>query len=143
MAYAFNVMRGMNAPNAKTMVWAANSHVARAPLVTGEVPMGSHLADTFGEKYANFALNAFVTEVDYGTCGEVPRQPDSLEDALMPILATQNAPAMLLDTRDGTRLAHRVYATGIDQLRPHLEYDGILYLQRSPSFRPLYRPPCR
>jgi erythromycin esterase-like protein len=136
-------MRGMNAPNAKTFVWAANSHVARARLVTGEVPMGSHLADAFGEKYASFALNAFVTEVDYGTCGPVQRQPDSLEDALLPILGTQNASAMLLDTRDGTRLEHRVYASGIDQLRPHLEYDGIIYVQRSPKFLPLFRPPCQ
>lgn len=143
MAYAFHVMRGMNAPDAKTMVWAANSHVARAPLVTGEVPMGSHLADTFGEKYANFALNAFVTEVDYGTCGEVQRQPDSLEDALEPVRAAQNASIVLLDTRDGSSLEHRVYASGIDQLRPHLEYDGIIFMDRSPKFRPLFRPPCR
>ena len=50
MAYAFHTCAGMKAPNAKTMVWAANSHVARAPLVTGEKPMGSHLADLFGEE---------------------------------------------------------------------------------------------
>lgn len=143
MAYAFQVMRGLYAPNAKTMVWAANSHVARAPLVTGEVPMGSHLRDAFGERYANFALNAFVTEIDYGTCGPVQRQPDSLEDALLRILTAQNAQFMLVDTRDGSSLAHRVYATGIDQLRPHLEYDGIIYMERSPKFQPLFRAPCQ
>ena len=144
MAYAFHVMRGMKAPNAKTMVWAANSHVARTPLVTGEVPMGSHLANVFGEKYANFALNAFVTEIDYGSCGPVQRQPDSLEDALKPVLDAQGgAPAVLVDTRDGSSLEHRVYATGIDQLRPHLEYDGIIYLEYSPKFHPLLWAPCR
>jgi erythromycin esterase-like protein len=142
MAYAFNVMRGMKAPNAKTMVWAANSHVARRPLVTGEVPMGSHLANTFGNNYATFGLNAFITEVDYASCGPVPRQPDGLEDALAPVLAAQNAPAVLVDTRGSSILEPRVYASGIDQLRPHLEYDGIIYLQHSPKFHPLLWPPC-
>src|SRR5688572_623700 len=86
MAYAFNVMRAMRAPNAKTMVWADNSHVARAPLVRGEVPLGSYLANIFGEKYACFALHAFVTEVDYSSCGAVARPSDSVEEALGPVL---------------------------------------------------------
>jgi erythromycin esterase-like protein len=142
MAYAFQIMRGLKAPNAKTMVWAANSHVARAPLVTGEVPLGAHLANAFGDKYATFALNAFITEVDYGVCGPVQRQPDSLEDALKPVLEAQGAPAVLVDAGSAI-LEPRVYATGIDQLRPHIEYDGVIYLERSPKFHPLFRPPCQ
>ena len=144
MAYAFHVMRGLKAPNARTMVWAANSHVARAPLVTGEKPMGSHLADAFGERYASFTLNAFVTEVDFATCGEVQRQPDSLEDALKIVLDAQGgAPAILVDTRGGSALEHRAYVTGIDQLRPHLEFDGAIYMAHSPKFHPLRWAPCR
>jgi len=143
MAYAFHVMRGMRAPNAKTMVWAANSHVARGPLVTGEVTMGTHLGNAFGENYATFALNAFVTEVDYGTCGEVARQPDSLEDELEPVRAAQNAPVVLVETRGSSILEPRAYATSIDQLRPHLEYNGIIYLQHSPKFHPLLWAPCQ
>ena len=145
MAYAFQVMRGMKAPNAKTMVWAANSHVARTPLVTGEVPMGCHLADVFGERYANFALNAFTTEIDFPGlgCGPVPRAPNSLEAALAPVLAAQGAPAVLVDTRDSSILEPRVYPSGIDELRPHIEYDGIIYLEHSPKFHPFVWAPCQ
>ncbi len=143
MAYAFKVMRGIKAPNAKTMVWAANSHVARTSLVTGEVPFGSYLANTFGKNYRSFAQAAFTTEIDYPGfgCGPVPREPDSLEDNLASILATQNSPAMVLDTGSPI-LAPRVYASGIDQLRPNLEYNGIIYLQQSPKFHPLLWAPC-
>jgi erythromycin esterase-like protein len=142
MAYAFNVMRAMRAPNAKTMVWADNSHVARVPLVRGEVPLGSYLANTFGDKYANFALHAFVTEVDYASCGPVARAPDSVEEALGPVLAQTGAPAMLVETRGSSILEPRVYSSAIFQLRPHLEFNGIIYLQHSPKVHPLFRPPC-
>jgi erythromycin esterase-like protein len=145
MAYAFHVMREMKAPNAKTMIWAANSHVARTPLVTGEVPMGSHLANTLGEDYVAFALNAFTTEIDFPGlgCGPVQRATDSLEDALAPVLAAQGSPAVLVETRGSSILAPPVYATGIDQLRPHSEYNGIIYLQHSPKFHPLLWAPCQ
>jgi erythromycin esterase len=142
MAYAFHVMRAMSAPNAKTMVWAANSHVARGPLVTGEVTLGTHLGNFFGANYVTFALNAFVTEVDFGSCGPVAREPDSLEDALEPIRAAQNAPAILVETRGSSILTPRAYATGIDQLRPHLEYNGLIFMQHSPKFHPLLWAPC-
>jgi len=142
MAYAFHVMRAMRAPNAKTMVWAANSHVARGPLVTGEVTLGTHLGNFFGPDYVTFALNAFVTEVDFGSCGPVARQPDSLEDALEPVRAAQNSPAVLVETRGSSILAPRAYATGIDQLRPHLEYNGLIFMQHSPKFHPLLWAPC-
>ena len=145
MAYAFHAMRGIKAPNAKTMVWAANSHVARTSLVTGEVPMGAHLANSFGRNYVTFALNAFVTEIDFPGlgCGAVQRQPDSLEDALGPVLTAQNAPAILVDSRGSVVLEPRVYATGFDQLRPHIEYDGLIYMAHSPQFHPLLWAPCR
>ena len=142
MAYAFHVIK---AANAKTMVWAANSHVARRPRLTGEVPMGSHLANASGDSYASFALTAFTTEIAFpGTgCGPGRRQPDSLEDALVSILAQHGSPAVLVDTRGSSILPPRVYATGIDQLRPNLEYDGIVPLQHSPKFHPLVWGPCQ
>jgi erythromycin esterase-like protein len=146
MAYAFHVMRRIKAPDAKTMIWAANSHVSRAPLVTGEVPMGSLLANDLGESYRSFALTAFTTEIDFPGfgCGPVQRQPDSLEDALEPIRATHaGAAAVLVDTRRSSVLTSRVYATGIDQLRPHIEYDGIVHMERSPKFHPLVWAPCQ
>jgi erythromycin esterase-like protein len=145
MAYAFHAMRRMKAPNARTMIWAANSHVARTSLVTGEVPMGSHLANGLGEDYRSFALTAFNTEIDFPGfgCGPVQRQPDSLEDALAPVLATHGSPAVLVDTRRSSIIAPRVYATGIDQLRPHIEYDGIVHMAHSPKFQPLLWAPCQ
>lgn len=143
MAYAFNVMRAIWAPNAKTMVWADNSHVARVPLVRGEVPIGSYLANTFGDKYANFALHAFVTEVDNGFCGPVAREADSVEEALGPVIAQTGAPAILVETRGSSILEPRVYSSAIFQLRPHLEYNGIIYLQHSPGMHPLLWAPCK
>ena len=86
-----------------------------------------------------FALNAFVTEVDYASCGPVARQPDSLEDALGPIWLG-GAPAVLIETR-GSSILPRVLLTGIDELRPHLE----LTASSSSSTRPSctrFRAPC-
>jgi erythromycin esterase-like protein len=144
MASTFQFMRARKAPNVRTMVWAANSHVARFPEVTGETPMGSFLANDFGKNYASFALNSFNTEIDFPGfgCGTRPIEPNSLEQALAPLLAAQNAPALLLDT-GSPLLEPKVYPSGIDQLRPHLEYNGIIYFQHSPKFHPLLWAPCK
>ena len=41
----------------------------------------------------------------------------------------------------GTRMASP--DKRIDQLRPHTEYNGIIYLQHSPKFHPLLWTPCQ
>lgn len=108
--------------------------------------MGSHLANDLGDNYRTFALTAFNTEIDFPGfgCGSVQRQPDSLEDALAPVLATHGSPpAVLVDTRTSWIIDRRTYATGIDQLRPHIEYDGIVHMAHSPKFTPLLWTPCQ
>src|SRR4029079_16868806 len=105
---------------------------------------GSYLANAFGKKYVSLTLNAFDTEIDFpGTgCDSVSRAADSLKAALAPVLAGQGARAILVDT-GSVVLEPGTYSTGIDQLRPHLEYNGIIYLQRSPKFHPLVWAPCQ
>lgn len=140
MAYAFHVLRGMKAPGAKTVVWAANSHVARHELPRGERPIGSHLADAFGDGYVTFALAAHHTEIDFPGfgCGPVRRTPGSIEDKL----AVLDEDALLVDTR--TRFLRRGNSTmGLDVVRPQREYNGTIYLRQSGKMRPVWWLPCR
>lgn len=105
----------MKAPGAKTVVWAANSHVARHELPRGERPIGSHLADAFGDGYVTFALAAHHTEIDFPGfgCGPVRRTPGSIEHKL----AVLDEDALLVDTR--TRFLRRGnYTMGLDVVRP-------------------------
>jgi erythromycin esterase len=140
MAYAFHAMRAMKAPGAKTVVWAANSHVARAPLPRGERPLGSYLETAFGDDYVTFALTAYTTEVDFSTfrCGPVERTPGSVEERL----ARHGETALLVDTRAVFERSRGVHAMGIDHVRPYRNYDGIIYLEHSPKMQPLAWEPC-
>jgi erythromycin esterase-like protein len=149
MAYAFHVRRAMKAPNAKTVVWAANMHVTRNPLEGEQLgrevllplqPIGSFLAATFGQKYVTFALTAYDTEVDFGNsaCGLVSRTPDSVEERL----AKFGHGALLVRPRRGPR-PDEAAAMGLNLVRPYEDYDGIIFLAHSPKMHPLGWPSCR
>lgn len=140
MAYAFHAMRAMKAPGAKTVVWAANSHVARNPLPRGERPIGSYLAEAFGPDYVTIALTAYETEIDFPGhgCGLVARTPGSVEDEL----AVHGLEALLSIPADRGP-EETVYTMGTDQVRPDLDYDGIIYLQHSPKMNPYVWASCR
>ena len=140
MAYAFNVMREMKAPDAKTVVWAANSHVARTKLPRGEQPMGSYLAATYGADYVNFALTAYETEIDFPGfgCGPVNRTAGSVEDQL----ARFGQTTLLVDSRSPALRRGR-WAMGIDEVRPYRDYTGVIWLAHSPKMHPYVWPSCR
>ena len=140
MAYAFHVLRSMKAPGAKTMVWAANSHVARNPLPGGEVPFGSYLSSTLGADYVSFALTAYDTEIDFPGlgCGLVDRRAGSVEEQL----ATYEHDALVAHPRGGSG-RDAIFPMGIDHVRPYADYDGIIFLRHSPRMHPLAWGPCR
>jgi erythromycin esterase-like protein len=149
MAYAFHVQRALKAPDAKTVVWAANMHVARNPLEGEQLgqkllsplkPIGSFLAEAFGEDYVAFALTAYDTEVDFGNagCGSVSRTPDSVEERL----AKTGHSALLVRPRGGRR-PDDVAAMGLNLVRPYEDFDGIIFLAHSPKMHPLGWPSCR
>jgi erythromycin esterase-like protein len=140
MAYAFHAVRAMKAPNAKTVVWAANSHVAQARLVTGEQPIGSYLAEAFGDGYMTFALTAYEAEIDFPgyPCGRTTRAAGSVEERL----ARYGQEALLVDTRSRV-LPRGVLPMGLGEVRPHRDYDGIIYLEHSPKMQPYLWAPCK
>jgi erythromycin esterase-like protein len=139
MAYAFFTQQARKAPGARTVVWADNSHIARNPLPTGERPMGSYLAAALGEGYVTFAISAWRTEVDYGTCGPVDRKAGSVEDRLDKL----GKEALLVDTARSRFLKRKTHTMGIYKVRPHLDYDGLLWLKHSEKMHPLLWPPCQ
>ncbi|HEX8173400.1 MAG TPA: erythromycin esterase family protein [Thermoanaerobaculia bacterium] len=140
MAYAFEAQRAMKAPGAKTVVWAANSHIARTPLPRGERPFGSYLAATHGRDYVNFALAAYDTEIDFPGfgCGPVNRTPGSFED----VYGRGSVPALLIDTRSRF-VPRRSFTIGIDEVRPYRDYTGAIVLAHSPKMHPYVWAPCR
>lgn len=142
MAYAFFTMQAMKAPGAKTVIWADNSHVARNPLPTGERPMGSYLATALGDDYVTFALAAYKTDLDYaGFCGPVKRTPGSVEDRLQKI--GKGKKALLVDTNGSRYLKRGTHTLGTYKVRPHKEYDGIIWLEHSAKMHPLLWPACQ
>jgi erythromycin esterase-like protein len=141
MAYAFFTMQARKAPGAKTVVWADNSHVSRNPLPTGERPMGSHLAAALGDDYVTFALAAYRTDLDYaGFCGPVDRKAGSVEDRLQKI--GKGKGALLVDTARSRFLKRGIHTLGTYKVRPHQDYDGIIWLEHSERMHPFVWPPC-
>ncbi|MEA2562325.1 MAG: erythromycin esterase [Acidobacteriota bacterium] len=139
MAYAFFTMQAMKAPGAKTVVWADNSHVARNTLPTGERPLGSYLATALGKDYVTFALAAYQTDLDYaGFCGPVDRTAGSVEDRLQKL----GREALLVNTTKSRYLKRATYTMGTYKVRPHKEYNGIIWLKHSTMMHPLLWPAC-
>jgi erythromycin esterase len=145
MAYAFMTQRALRAPKARTVIWAANMHVSRAPLPSGARPMGSFLAAALRRDYLSFALGAYEAEIDYPQfgCGLVERRENSVEERLHGL----GEEALLVDLAfPGTRtpyLPRGFYNMGEDLLEPHRDYNGIFYLEHSPKMHPLVWGACR
>jgi erythromycin esterase len=145
MAYAFLTMRALQAPRARTVIWAANMHVSRAVLPNGARPMGSHLAAALGRNYVSFALTAYETDIDYPQfgCGAVELRENTVEERLHGL----GEEALLVDLAfPGTRapyLPRGLYSMGTDLLEPHRDYNGILYLEHSPKMHPLRWSSCQ
>ncbi|HEX9984177.1 MAG TPA: erythromycin esterase family protein [Thermoanaerobaculia bacterium] len=140
MAYAFHVRRAMKAPGAKTVLWAADVHVAQNLLPDGELPLGSHLEAALGADYVSFAITAYESEVARapGVCGLGPRTPGSVEERL----ATYGHQTMLARPLGGVRQYH-VLPMSAFRFRPFADFDGILFLARSPAMHVIGWPPCK
>jgi erythromycin esterase len=140
MAYAFHVRRAMTAPDAKTVAWGDNVHVAQNLLPNGELPMGSHLENALGPGYVSFALTAYETEVPRspGVCGFAERQAGSAEERL----AAYGHQALLARPRGGAR-QYPVLPVGFFTYRPFADFEAIFFIAHSPSMHPLFWPHCR
>ncbi len=141
MAYIFQALRGTRFPGVKTAIWAANLHIARTPLPNGEVPMGSYLAKALGDDYVSLAIAAYEAEVDYSPvneCGFGARASRSVEDKLNKL----GKELLLVDTARSRYLKRGTYAMATYRVRPHLDFDGILWLKHSAKMHPNLFPAC-
>lgn len=140
MAYAFHARRAMQAPNAKTVLWAADVHIAQNLLPNGELPLGSFLEETLGDDYVSFAITAYESEVPRGggICGLAARAPGSLEEQL-----AAHGHETLLARPLGGMPQYQVMPMGFFTFRPFADFDGILFLRHSPSMHPLLYQGCR
>ena len=146
MAHAFDVLRSLRAPKAKTVVWAHNDHLAKGENGGGR-PMGIFLARSLGRSYVNFALTAYNTSIDWTGlgCGLEPllhldgsveqRLHDLGEQALVVDLAFRGASPPYLPPGE--------HFLGDIRIDPRQLYNGILYLEDSPKMTPLAWPSCR
>jgi erythromycin esterase-like protein len=144
MAYVFRTLRALKFPKARTVAWAANSHVSRTQLIDGARPFGSHLAAALGRNYVSFALTANEASMDStDLCYHHPTVAGSVEDRLSEL----GGAGLLVDLAfPGTRdpfLPPGRYPVGEEEFDLHRSYNGVLYLERSPAMNPLYGPPCR
>ena len=139
MAYAFHFWRARKAPAAKTMLWAADIHIARNVLPDGERPMGSHLETALGSDYVSFAITAYESELASAprVCGIAPRRLGSAEEHL----ATYGPQTLLARPRGGP--SYEVRPMGFYTFRPFADFDGIFFLARSPAMHPLAYEGCR
>ncbi|HEY0143848.1 MAG TPA: erythromycin esterase family protein [Thermoanaerobaculia bacterium] len=140
MAYAFHARRAMKAPNAKTALWAADIHVAQNRLPGGELPLGSHLETALGAGYVSFAITAYESYLPNpsGVCGLAARTAGSAEEQL----ARYGHQTMLVRPRGGAP-QYQVMPLGFRNFRPFADFDGIIFLARSPAMHPPGWPPCR
>ena len=140
MAYAFHLRRSMKAPDAKTVLWAADVHVAKNRLPSGKIPLGSHLASDLGDEYVSFAITAYESEVPRaaGVCGLSPRTSGSVEEQL----ATYGLETLLARPREG-KPQDQVQPMGDFTYRPFADFDGIFFLAHSPAAHLFFYPHCR
>jgi erythromycin esterase-like protein len=140
MAKVFFLLRDKLYPNAKTVVWAANIHIARALVPNGALPMGSFLAAKLGANYVNFAIAAYRAELDLGACEVRNAVPGSIEDRLHKI----GEDALLVDlSRSNVLKPRRVYEMGTFPFQPRKHFSGILFLENSDRMVPTAWTPCK
>jgi erythromycin esterase-like protein len=140
MAYAFLNLRALRYPGAKTVVWAANSHIARDVLPNGARPMGSHLAAALRRDYVNFAIAAYDTEIDLlpAGCGAVERPPGAVEERLDEV----GPETLLVDFARSPFLPRGLYPMATEQVEPHRHYTGMIWMRHSAKMHPLRWRPC-
>lgn len=140
MAKIFFLLREKNFPRAKTVVWAANIHVARALVPNGARPMGSHLAARLGSNYVTFALAAYHAEVDIGACEVREAVPGSIEDRLHAL----GEDFLLVNLARSTYLRRsRIYEMGTFPFQPRRHFNGIIFMETSERMQPTAWTPCR
>ena len=148
MAYTLMAIRSLRFPKAKTAVWAHNFHLARTVRTAdGPMSMGTYLDQALGSSYVNLALAASEVSIDWPSvgCGPVPppglssmeRMLDSLDgDYLLVDLRFPGGDPPFLDPE-------HLYSLGGDLMIPRQQFNGILYLNRSPKMTPLTWPSCQ
>jgi erythromycin esterase len=145
MAYAFLKLRALRFPKARTVVWAANSHVSRTVLPNGARPLGSHLAAALGRNYVNFGFTAHEAESPLlaVNCGTYVPDSRSVEERLYAL----GEETLLVDLAfPGTRspyLRRGLYPVGSETLEPHRNFTGMIYLERSDGMHSYEWAPCR
>ena len=140
MVKAFFLQREKHFPKAKTVVWAANIHIARAPLSNGARPIGGSLAARLGRSYVSFAIAANHAELDLAsTCEVRDAVPGSIEERL----AALGEDALLVDLAKSNYLQPRVYEMGTFPFRPRKHFNGILFLESSERMQSTGWAPCQ
>ena len=74
-----------------------------------------------------------------GSC-RLARTAGSVEDRLQMI--GKGMKALLVDTNGSRYLKRGTYTMGTYKVRPHKEYDGIIWLEHSAKMHPLLWPAC-
>ncbi|HKI06233.1 MAG TPA: erythromycin esterase family protein [Thermoanaerobaculia bacterium] len=141
MAKIFFLLREKHFPRAKTVVWAANIHVARARVQDGVRPMGSILAEKLGRNYVTFALAAYRAELDgfCGVCEVSEAGPGTVEDRLHAL----GEDALLVDLARSSYLRPRLYEMSVFRFVPRKHFNGIVFLETSERMQPTAWAPCR
>lgn len=141
MAHVFQTLRERRYLNAKTVIWAANVHIAQNRLPRGEVPMGSHLARALGPDYVSLALTAYKTETADPPrhCGLVKRARGSVEDRLHKL----GEDFLLVDLkRSSTLKRNATYWMGLDRVKARKDFDGLFYLESAAVMDSILWEPC-
>ena len=140
MAEVFFRLRDKHFPKAKTVVWAANIHVARALVPNGARPIGSFLADRLGSNYVNFALVAWRSELDY--FGECLVQ-DAVSGSAAERLHALGEDFLLVDLARSNYIKPRVQDMAFFHFLPRQHFSGIVYQETSEYMTPTDWKPCR
>ena len=150
MATVLQRIRKLLVGSQKTAVWAHNFHIGKGGFELEELGytvMGDWLSQDMGHRYAALALAAAHVEVEWPwifLCGPVDVIPDSAEARLQQL----GEPYLLVDLDfHGTNPAHPPFLDpeepiliGYDGYIPREHFDGLVYLENSPSMTPFWTP---
>ena len=147
MAYVAEHIRRIRFPDARTVVWAHNYHIARGRIL-GDKVMGLHLKQAFKRKYKAIGIVALEAATDWPGvgCGSfATAEEGSVEELLSRLGEAYLLVDLSFPGGDPPYLApgRRFNLNWGWSVVPKQRYNGLVYLESAEKMRPLAWRSCR
>jgi len=138
MAYAFETLRATRHGDARTVIWAHNTHIAARQdeidgYYGGARSMGTFLAERLGTRYAPIGIVGYEVSINWPGVGEGPLPVPTALDAVEVELHALGRPYLLVDlARNALFGPDERHELQGDRMVPADQFRGLVFLDVSP-----------